>query len=75
MVVFIGGIWYDCQKDGLGSLFRIEEPQDSKAKIGEKVSHGHDHTADPHSNSFTVENKDGEKYHMKVKVWGQPLPQ
>lgn len=60
MVVFVGGLWYDCRKEGFGSLFRARMPEGEKDKSGQ--------------GDKTVTNKQGEKWRLSSQVVGPLLP-
>ncbi len=66
VVVFVGGLWYDAIKEGIGSLF--DTAVNSLEKVTEEgAAPGVVHQRVP------VENQKGEKYHMKGKMIGKPL--
>jgi len=71
VVVFVGGLWYDCKKEGIGSLFSFNRTAETgitdAAPAQEPVTEGNEKT-------FAVTNHEGDKYHVEYKVVGKPLP-
>ncbi|KAI9743314.1 MAG: hypothetical protein M1818_003160 [Claussenomyces sp. TS43310] len=61
MVVFLGGLWFDCRKEGFGTLFRSTMSDETQQDAGSRAD------------SIVVTNRHGETYHLDGKVLGAPL--
>lgn len=62
MVVFVGGLWYDCQKEGFGSLFKTAIP-------GKRPT-----TKELATEPISVSRGAGQGYRLQGQIWGPPLP-
>ncbi len=66
VVVFVGGLWYDCRKDGVGSLLHMD-----KSKPESSTGEGGHHGGDKHTIHVTTSH--GERYTLQSNRWGQAL--
>lgn len=55
VVVFIGGLWFDCDRQGLGAVFRSRHPTEDLGEAGEVLN---------------VLNDKGERFELVPSVWG-----
>lgn len=61
MVVFVGGLWYDCEKEGIGSFFRAEAASAPKDDMTDVEATG-------------VVDSSGDNWNLHCKLLGLPLP-
>jgi len=76
VVVFVGGIWYDAIKEGIGALFdhAVDSLEKSAgAGAGARAGEGTPAASGVHEKVRVENQTTGEKFHMKGKMVGRPL--